>query len=360
MAVMMNSVFSVDINGNSSLGDCTNISVINTFDSIDIKWTDPQDVIFNDSIITQWKGTKLIRKEDAYPTNEKDGVTVVDSTIRNKYSAVAFKDTDVISDKVYYYCLFPYTDNGVSLSDKNRFTGKRVTFDPILKNNTWSKIEQASEMGIASQIWQIGDEIDLKLSGAFNETITLQIWGFNHFDKSDGSGKAGICFGMKGVFDRTYKMVDTYDRDSTPDWTISRIRKNDMVNLLNSVPPELKNIIKTVILQSCAIRNSDGSIVTVSSQDKIFIPGATELGISRGYDGNQKKLPIFTDNKSRVKKISNGTDVSYWTRSAVDGKWSNSYSIADKDGSWSTCLIGQFDSGTSYTHSCHMCVMFNI
>ena len=72
-----------------------------------------------------------------------------------------------------------------------------MNIKPVLKENTWEEIIWASEHDYIPDTWKVGDEIDLTLSGKYNETVTLQIWDFKHFDKSDGSGKANILFGMK-------------------------------------------------------------------------------------------------------------------------------------------------------------------
>ena len=297
-------------------------------------WTDPQDIVFNGKTLAQWKGTRLVRKEGGYPTNEKDGVLVKESTVRNAHSTVAFKDTGVVADKVYYYCLFPYTDKAVTMSDNNRFTGKRVSFDPVLKNNSWAKIAQASEQGIASQLWQIGDEIDLTLSGTYNETVTLQIWDFNHFDKTDGTGKAGICFGMKHLMKYTQQINSTDTNNGG--WNATNMKKTVMNNIYNSIPVEIRNAIKEVNTYA----NSGGS--NSSSQactDKVFLPGFKELGFTyENYDGNQVKFPIFSDNNSRIKKLNNGAGSAnyWWTRSP-------SYSSSDfrrvlADGGWSSFI----------------------
>lgn len=62
----------------------------------------------------------------------------------------------------------------------------KPSYDPILANNTWAQIDQASREGKAKELWNLGDEKD-----------GYAIVGFNHDDLSDGSGKAGITFAIK-------------------------------------------------------------------------------------------------------------------------------------------------------------------
>ena len=331
MPVLIRGIFSGG-GRNITLDDCTNISVTSRSDGVEIKWKDPEDIIFNGQVTARWTGTKLVRKEGSYPKNDKDGVLVLDSKVRDQHSTVAFNDTGVKVDVTYHYCLFPYTEKAVTMSDNNRFTGKRLLFDPILKNNTWEMIAIASEQGLASSLWQIGDEIDLTLSGAFNETVTLQIWDFNHFEKTDGSGQAGICFGMKHLM-KNKKQINSSDTNSGG-WNKCQMRTSVMENILNSIPVELRNKIKEVKTSA----NKGGYAPSPQPcVDKVFIPGFQELGWSGNYDGDiQVKFPIFTDNRSRIKKMNNGSgsDSLWWTRSPSYINTGYDFRTVDDGGNW--------------------------
>ena len=313
MPVLIRGIFSGG-GGNITLDDCTNISVTSRSDGVEIKWKDPEDIIFNGQVTARWTGTKLVRKEGSYPKNDKDGVLVLDCKVRNQHSAVAFKDTGVKMDVTYYYCLFPYTEKAVTMSDNNRFTGKRISILPVLKDNSWEQISVASQSGIAQNIWKIGDEIDVELTGLLNETITLQIWDFNHFQKTDKSGNAGILFGAKNLLKDKKQMNSS--KTALGGWNDSEMRKVVMNNIYNSMPTDLKKNIKEVITE--ANEGEPNSAKPKTCNDRVFIPGNTEIGSSwQNADGIQKKIPIFTDNTSRLKKLNDGsgTSWSWWTRS---------------------------------------------
>ena len=182
----------------------------------------------------------------------------------------------------------------------------------------WATIIEVANKGEGQNYWKVGDEIDLVLSGTFNETVTLQIWDFNHFDKTDGTGKANICFGMKNLMKNSQKLVSSQYNYSG--WKDSEFRKNTVPRIYNSLPKEVKDHIKEVMTWS----NSGGQ--TTSSTyvfDKIFLPGCTEMDLTHhtipngNYDGSQVKFPIFTDNNSRIKKMNNGSGSanSWYTRS---------------------------------------------
>ncbi len=322
-------------NGNGiNLDDCSNISCALKTGGIEIKWTDPQDVVFNGKITAQWIGTKLVRKTGAYPTSETDGTVLIDSKVRNAYSSQPFIDKGVQNNTVYYYCLFPYTEKSVTKSDSNRFKQKMIVFNSVLKNNTWEQIAQASEAGIASTIWNIGDEINLTLSGEINQTITMQIWDFNHFDKSDGTGKAGIIFGTKNLLNSEYKM--NTEATSQNGWRGSLMRSDTMIKVYNSLPPNLKKIVKEVNVRADKGKNNNFALETV--KDKVFIPSYKETGVidssNPPKDDGSIKIPIFTDDTSRIKKINNSAK-HYWLRTSYTGYSNNFHNISDRGSTYS-------------------------
>lgn len=334
---------------------CKNITVTSKSDGIEIMWTDPEDIYFHDDLTAQWKGTKLVRKTGDYPTSVTDGTLVLDSKTRNAYSATPFKDTGVVADTMYYYCLFPYTDKAVSKNDENRFSAELILYLPVLADNSWKQIAKVSEIGIASQIWNIGDEINLQLSGGFNETVTLQIWDFNHFDKSDGSGKAGICFGMKNLMAVTKRMNSS--NTNVGGWNNTEMCNTVMQQVLNSMPAELKAVLKEVSTYASKGEGDTSGSVGKLCADKVFLPGLSELDDSwsaqNKTETNQKKFPIFTDSNSRIKRLRNGSGSAdyYWTRSP---NHYNNYGFCNVNNSGNT-----YDSVVSSSEY-GVCFCFNV
>lgn len=89
-----------------------------------IKWTDPEDTIVDGQLISTWAGTKLVRKAGSYPTNEKDGVVLVDNKVRGAYASSGYVDSGLTNGVTYYYQLFPYSDQGaVNRNEANRLSG---------------------------------------------------------------------------------------------------------------------------------------------------------------------------------------------------------------------------------------------
>ena len=42
---------------------------------------------------------------------------------------------------------------------------KPAQYDPVLNNNTWEQIAEASNKGVASKIWKVGDRKEIVLNG---------------------------------------------------------------------------------------------------------------------------------------------------------------------------------------------------
>lgn len=86
-----------------------NISVGNS--NVVINWTDPKDVMLSSMLIAEWNGTLVIRKVGSPPTNEKDGMIVIDNKLRNFYQTNGFTDNNLVNNTTYYYGIFPYDCN---------------------------------------------------------------------------------------------------------------------------------------------------------------------------------------------------------------------------------------------------------
>ena len=100
-----------------------NPSIIVGNSQLTIKWDDPEDTVVDGQLISTWAGTKLVRKVGSYPTNEKDGIVLVDNKVRGAYSSTGFVDSGLTNGVTYYYQLFPYSDQGaVNRNEANRLS----------------------------------------------------------------------------------------------------------------------------------------------------------------------------------------------------------------------------------------------
>ena len=323
MSVLIKRIDSASGGGSSKGYPPGNINIIKKSGlngSVSLRWSDPDNIVSGNQTLSTWSSTILVRKEGSAPKSPTDGTVVITNTTKNKYKDTDLVDSGLTNGKTYYYRFFTVNTDKVYNTDSSMiYTIKVSQLNSILKNNTWEQINTASESGIASSIWKVGDEIDLTLSGTFNETVTLQILDFNHFDKSDGSGKAGIVFGMKHLM-KNYQQMNSYNTNSGG-WNDSAMRNTVMQNIYKSIPSNLQKVIKEVNTYANQGGYSESSSVGKLSKDKVFLPGDTEVydkwSSQAATESNQKKFPIFTDNNSRIKKMNNGSGDAYhwWTRS---------------------------------------------
>lgn len=208
---------------------------------------------------------------------------------------------------------YTFTGGSVSVSGgQNTSHNVHYAFSASLAEASWQEISTFSKSGLASSIWSIGDEKNITVSG---ETITMQIWDFNH-DELPSGGYAGITFGMKNLMANEHQM-NTYNTTS------GGFHKSEMYNYLNStvynsMPDDLRNLIVAVNKKICTNVASE-SIITSSM--KLWLPSVNEVagvqegGYASNYEGT--KYPIFTGNASRKKSLPNdlGNYVLWWERS---------------------------------------------
>ena len=187
-----------------------------------------------------------------------------------------------------------------------------MNIKPNLKDNTWEEVIYTSENNCIPDTWKVGDEIELKLSGKYNETVTLQIWDFDHYEKADGSGKAHILFGMKHLMKKREYMNTFYF--SIGGWNKSYMRNTVMKNIYESIPEYIRNHIKEV---NNYAGPGGGYLLGkgLLSKDKVFIPGLTECcsdwSSQNQTETGQKLFSIFSNN-SRIKKMNNGAGPAEW------------------------------------------------
>lgn len=189
-----------------------------------------------------------------------------------------------------------------------------LKFDPVLENNTWEQINKAAELGIAPDIWNVGDEKKETLSTG--EEITLAIMGFYHDDLAEG-GKAPITFGMKDVLNTMFSMNSS--NTTSGGWGNTKMRTNTMETYFSQLPQDLQKVIKTVIKKTTA---GNGKTNIVTSSDKLWLFSEVEIDntTTDAYKGEGlqyeywKSVKNGTTSAGRI-KYNKDTAKSYWLRS---------------------------------------------
>lgn len=185
-----------------------------------------------------------------------------------------------------------------------------------LNDMKWDEISQISRDGRASQYWKVGDTKTFKLypTGSADSAVQYEavILGFDMDTLADGSGTAGITFGMKQCLNERYAMSS--QDDNIDGWQLASLRTLLNDTIYKQLDPYFKGLIREVS-KLC----SDGLGIEVTSiTGKLFLPSAYEiLGYDDGevYEGEgTAQYPYFADPANRIKTV-NGTASAWWTRS---------------------------------------------
>lgn len=188
---------------------------------------------------------------------------------------------------------------------------------------SWAEIDEYSRAGFANKVFSVGDTKDVSVSG---ETLTFEIVGFNHDNLADGSGKAGITFGMKNLMATKRSM----NSSNTNSGSYAGSAMNDYVGttFYNGMPAEVRNVIKSVKKVTGKGGTSSSWSGTRTDNFKTWLFSEAEVFGTKTYSvGNEgSKYARFTSNSLRSKKLSNGTGSAYywWLRSPSLG---NSYNF---------------------------------
>lgn len=186
------------------------------------------------------------------------------------------------------------------------------TISTTLAENSWAQIAAVAAAGNAENYWKVGDELDVVVNG---ETLTFQIYGFNH-DNLTGGGKAGITFGMKNLMAETRQMNST--NTNAGSFTGSAMYDWLQNTLYPALPEDLKAAIKAVDKKTSA--GSQSTTINTESM-KLFLFSEAECFSATTYSaaGEGEVYPIFTDNASRIKKLANGAGSAnaWWERSPI-------------------------------------------
>ena len=192
-----------------------------------------------------------------------------------------------------------------------------------LSSCTWEEIGKIADRGLGDTYFNIGDEINITLST--NEVITMQIYDFNHDNKTDGTGKANITFGCKDII-QTKRPLEAYNE--VWDWCSSSLYHEmnktygvSAYTILDKMPTSLQTIIKPVEKFATPSYNAGYPITLIEANSKLFLLSDEEIfGVNTGLANNRLSLegegyqyPIFLDKSNIIKKL-NGIPHWYWLR----------------------------------------------
>ena len=349
--------------GGITPGNVTNVNISSTSEYIDVEFTAPENIEINGSIISENSNIVFAIEKDGIPQIERNsngGFSIGFQSSENEciifhsnglydifnifgevllcgsLDGGAFKVRFRCHSQGTYYIRFAVVNSDKICNNSTSAIYKCMNVDAVFGNNSWKIIDEVSESGNIPDTWNIGDEIVVNMND-FGLT-TFQIWDFNHFDKSDGSGKAGIVLGCKNI-----PLISFMNPSSNNDegWEGSNMSINTMAVIYDYMPTDLKHVIKTVNIGSDL--GDDGSYKPVTIQDQIFLPCCDEVGISASDRIEGTKFPIFSDNNSRKKAMrdSPSSYIDWWLRSSSP-TGSSFYCITSGGGCTSYTAFGSY------------------
>ena len=341
--------------GGVQVGNVKDLSINESTDNLTLKWKDPDNVVFNGELIAEWAGTKVVRKEGGNPENVEDGTLIAESTVKDQYAVDGLQDSDVVVDTQYNYALFPYTTKNIyTRSDLNRVRGSLMEYNPILSENTWKIIHGASALGIAKNLWKIGDEKD-----------GFRIIDFDHDDLSDGSGKAGITF---DVISSKYTTKSKYASTNTGyvNYPQSVLKDTLETTIWDLLPEDLKEYMKPVdkaasmsysnsyrfgvtniscklfpfslveIFGAATVSTGEYSTVAVGGSQKYTLEGTKYEGINKWFYLDGKKVMGTT--RTYACSSSSDKDMFYYTTDTYDIYKGSGYVTREHDVRYGFCI----------------------
>ena len=175
---------------------------------------------------------------------------------------------------------------------------------------TWARIGEVSEAGQASNYFSIGDTRTEKLGSI--GTVEMMIIGFNHDDKADGSGKAGISIGIVGTSTYNVQCGENFYGFSPEGDPLKKLCDAHYSNL----PSELKNVMKSVTKKSTQWK--DGAMSTYTFDASLWMFSLDELGVyNTGWNWN------IHDGSKEYQAVTSGlfpkgASKSYWLRNQTN------------------------------------------
>ena len=221
-----------------------------------------------------------------------------------------------------------------------------VPIPTVLNNATWAQVKQASDSGVASNYWAVGDTKQITMNGKVSDGLTLSsystyvyIIGFDHNSEKEGTGIAfgGFKTAQTGGVDvalcdsgyNTNKTSGQWfnmnnQQSNAGGWKSSLMRSTTLPLVKSALPPELTSVIKTTSIYS---DNTGGGSNTASdvtaTQDELYLLAEFEIFGARSYANSaeqnyQQQYAYYVAGNSKIKyrHDSTATAIGWLERSA--------------------------------------------
>ncbi len=196
-----------------------------------------------------------------------------------------------------------------------------------LQDCTWAEISQLSEAGGAKGYWHIGDKKTVTLSGEVNGSFEVQVADFDFYDKSDGSGKAGIVFAFtKNVIDASASYGQRFNLALGFSHAETDMLGDELAKIKSSLPSDLQSAIKKVTVRNACGTSGllagsgphygprSGAVVSITDVE-LFPPSYAE--VTNGGSFTRNYINSSYDN-TRTETVREGEALGLYKYSASD------------------------------------------
>lgn len=224
-------------------------------------------------------------------------------------------------------------------------------YSAVLAENTWSMIAQAcvDNDPIVDQ-WLVGDSKDETISG---EVLTFVILGKDHDDKSDGTGKAKLTFGMKDCMAQKQYMQSDGGVETAGSFVGSWMYATYLTGIYNNLPEELKNAIVSISKKTA--QQAGNSSIRTDAMNLWLLSGIEIFGDNTyTYPGEGTQYDYYATAANRVKRLSNGAGNAdaWWTRSPLSSVYGSGtpfgFMEVDRTGGQNNSMMFGTTGGVSF------------
>lgn len=188
---------------------------------------------------------------------------------------------------------------------------------PSFADATPSQILEIAQSGLASAVWNLGDEKTIQLTNGTTMTLVIYDLTPNRYSYASGNQMSNIVIGTKELYISDIQMSSGLI--VTGGWQTSPLRTYLNSTLYNLLPTEWQSVIPQLLINSVYTQNSSPSVVSTS--DYLFVPSPSELSNTLPYNavntGNTYGYFETSGDSSsdlRIKNIVNGSIDNWWTR----------------------------------------------
>ena len=251
-----------------------------------------------DSAFTTVYRSLYVNPEDPDATVDNMAVAIgmKGDSFCGRYTSMGTSNSTVIQP---LFCLTAVNDdstaeesNGISIQDSvDNYSWKDLK---VIADEIAAAKDEESATGIAKKYHLVDEEGHLNASSY--KTVKLKsgveskayIAAFNHDDRADGKGKAGITF----MFDEVAPLKAAMNKDgaNSGGWKDSDLRKTLNKQFIKELPSDLKkNLVKVKKLTNNTGVTTDVSSVT-ETEDTLWLPSAVELFGKPGIESESEGL----------------------------------------------------------------------